>query len=229
MNMSNPPPRMDRRLAIKWMLTASASLAVAAHLHGAAPGPASATLGEGSGEGGGGGEARGYGRDPSMVKTYAVGELWPLTFNSAQRRTVVSLCDVMIPADETSPSASSVGVPDFIDEWVSAPYPAQKADRPIILKGLAWIETEAQGRFGKEFSGLNPDQQTAICDDICDPAHAKPAHASAVRFFKRYRDLTAGGYYTTAAGMKAIGYMGNIPLQGFDGPPSEALRHVGLA
>ena len=141
-----------------------------------------------------------------MVKTYAVGELWPLTFNSAQRRTVVSLCDVMIPADETSPSASSVGVPDFIDEWVSAPYPAQKADRPIILKGLAWIETEAQGRFGKEFSGLNPDQQTAICDDICDPAHAKPAHASAVRFFKRYRDLTAGGYYTTAAGMKAIGY-----------------------
>jgi hypothetical protein len=219
MNMPDQPSRMDRRIAIKWMLAASASLAVAARLRGASAGANAAALTK----------ARGYGRDPSMVKTYQPGEVWPLTFTPAQRRTAVALCDVMIPADETSPSASSVGVPDFIDEWVSAPYPAQEADRPIILEGLAWIETEAQSRFGKEFSGLNPDQQTAICDDICDPAHAKPEHAPAVRFFKRYRDLTAGGYYTTPVGMKAIGYTGNMPLPGFDGPPPEALRHVGLA
>jgi hypothetical protein len=29
--------------------------------------------------------------------------------------------------------------------------------------------------------------------------------------------------------MKAIGYVGNVPSGTFDGPPVEALRHVGLA
>jgi hypothetical protein len=29
--------------------------------------------------------------------------------------------------------------------------------------------------------------------------------------------------------MKAIGYVGNVPSATFDGPPVEALKHVGLA
>jgi hypothetical protein len=29
--------------------------------------------------------------------------------------------------------------------------------------------------------------------------------------------------------MKAIGYVGNVALPAFPGPPIEALRHVGLA
>lgn len=219
MNNPNQPPRMDRRVAIKWMLTASASLAVAAHLPGATPASPAAALSK----------PRGYGPDPSMVKIYQTGELWPLTFTPQQRRTAVALCEVMIPADENSPGAASVGVPDFIDEWISAPYPAQEAERPVIIEGLAWIDTEAQARFGHGFADLNATQQTAICDDICDPARIKPENVTVLRFFKRYRDLTAGGYYTTPPGMKAIGFVGNMPQAGFDGPPDEALRHVGLA
>jgi hypothetical protein len=211
---------MDRRAAIKWMLTASASLAAAGHLSSAVgPGIFVPTLPT----------ARGYGPDPSMVKTYKPGEVWPLTLTAEQRRAAVALCDVMIPADETSPSASAVGVPDFIDEWVSAPYPVQETDRPIILEGLAWIDMEARARFGMDFADLKASQQTAICDDICDPAHMKPEHADAMKFFIRFRDLTSGGYYTTPEGMLAIGYVGNTPLATFAGPPPEALRHLGLA
>jgi hypothetical protein len=51
---------------------------------------------------------------------------------------------VIIPADDDSPSASAVGVPDFIDEWISSPYPAQAGDRRIVLDGLQWIDDEAQ-------------------------------------------------------------------------------------
>mgnify|MGYP000255188437 CR=1 FL=1 len=63
------------------------------------------------------------------------------------------------------------------------------------------------------------------------PAAAKPlpAFKKAATFFKRFRDLTAGGYYTTPEGMKAIGYVGNMPSGAFEGPPIEALKHVGLA
>jgi len=163
-----------------------------------------------------------------MVKIYKAGDVWPLTLTAEQRRAAIALCDVIIPADETSPSASAVGVPNFIDEWVSAPYPVQQADRPIILKGLAWIDAEARARFGMAFAELKAEQQMSICDDVCDPAHVKPEHADAMTFFIRYRDLTSGGYYTTPEGMLAIGYVGNTPLATFAGPPPEALKHLGL-
>jgi hypothetical protein len=139
------------------------------------------------------------------------------------------LCDVIIPADESSPSASAVGVPDFIDEWISSPYPAQAADRRTVLEGLKWIDDEANRRFKKVFADLTSEQQITICDDLCQPAKTKPEYKTAAAFFKRYRDLTAGGYYTTAEGMKAIGYVGNQASATFDGPPIEALKHVGLA
>jgi hypothetical protein len=115
--------------------------------------------------------AKGYGPDPSMVKIYQPGDAWPLTFSEPQRRTARALCDVIIPADDASPSASVVGVPDFIDEWISSPYPAQAGDRRIILDGLKWIDEEAKRRFQKSFADLTLEQQTAICDDL---ASAKP-------------------------------------------------------
>jgi hypothetical protein len=139
------------------------------------------------------------------------------------------LCDLIIPADEHSPAASAVGVVEFIDEWISAPYPQQRADRAVVLEGLAWIEAESQKRFGLAFDKVSDAQRAAIADDICSPAKATPAFASAAKFFARFRDLTAGGFYTTPVGMKDIGYRGNTPLAAFDGPPREALEKAGLA
>ena len=210
MSDSDSLPRIDRRVAIQWMLGTAASLAVREREIFAAENPI---------------KAKGYGPDPSMVKAYKPGDVWPLTLTEPQRRTAHALCDVVVPADNDSPSASAVGVADFIDEWISSPYPAQAGDRRMILDGLKWIDDEANRRFKKAFANLSLDQQTAICDDI---ASAKPKDKEAATFFKRYRDLTAGGYFTTPEGMKAIGYVGNMPSATFEGPPVEALKHVGL-
>lgn len=214
--MSTPQdlPRMDRRKAMQWMLTATASIAARdAQLLAADASPV---------------KARGYGPDPVMVKVYKPGDVWPLTFSEPERRTARALCDIIIPADAASPSASAVGVPDFLDEWISSPYPAQAGDRRVILEGMKWIDEESAHRFSKPFAEISPEQQIAICTDL---AASKPSTAlkKGAAFFKRFRDLTAGGYYTTPEGMKAIGYVGNIPSGSFEGPPIEALRHVGLA
>ncbi len=206
-------PRMDRRTALKWMLTAAASTALAPHL-GRAQAAAPA--------------AKGYGTDPDLVRHYNPGELWPLTFTDGQRRTAAALCDVIIPADDRSPAASAVGVVDFIDEWISAPYPDQQRDRPVILAGLAWIDTESNKRFGRPFTGLNEAERHAICDDICYVPKAKPEFKEAARFFASYRNLTGGGFYSTPQGRQDVRYVGNVPLATFDGPPPEVLKQAGL-
>lgn len=208
---------MDRRTSIKWMLAVAAATQTA-QLRAGEPAAREVAANQ-----------AGYGTDPDLMKEWKPGGPWPLTLSDSARQTTAALCDLIIPADEHSPAASAVGVVDFIDEWISAPYPGQRADREIILPGLVWIEAEAQKRFGRAFTDLGDAQKSAIADDICSESKAKPAFAEAAKFFAKFRDLTAGGFYTTPVGMKDIGYVGNVPLEKFDGPPIEALRKAGLA
>lgn len=170
----------------------------------------------------------GYGSDPDLTKSYKPGDVWPLTMSETQRATAAALCAVIIPADANSPSAAQLNVHDFIDEWISAPYPDQARDRPLIVEGLAWIEAEAQQRFNRSFSVLSDAEHAAICDDICSAAKAAPQFKRAAKLFASFRDLTAGGFYTTPQGMKDIGYTGNMPLATFEGPPPAVLEKLGL-
>lgn len=205
---------MDRRTMIKWVMAASAATAAGSQFSWAAA-PAA--------------PVQGYGTDPDLLKKYAAGDCWPLTLTATEKATAAVLCDTIIPADDKGPSASSVKVPDFIDEWVSAPYPNHDRDRKLISEGLAWIEAESQRRFQNDFASLVVRQRNAICDDICHLPDAKPELRQAARFFARFRDLCASGYYTTPAGMKDIGYVGNVALEKFEGPPPEVLKKLGLA
>jgi Gluconate 2-dehydrogenase subunit 3 len=213
---------MDRRDTLKWILAASASPLLQRQALGGGQ-AANAPALRGSAEPG-----AGYGCDPDLLKRYKAGEVWPLVLTPAQRHTVTALCDVIIPADDHSPSASAVGVVDFIDEWVSAPYPRQQHDRTVIEEGLSWLNAESTRRFTAEFAAAKPAEQAALCDDICDAAKAKEPLMAAAKFFARFRDLTASGFYTTPVGFRDIGYVGNVPLLKFEGAPREVLRKLGL-
>jgi hypothetical protein len=203
---------MDRRSTLQWIL-AAAALPLWEQAGAATPRR----------------KAVGVGTDPDLVKTYRSGELWPLTFTEPQRRTAAALCGLIIPADEHSPSAADLQVHLFIDEWISAPYPAHTKDRKQLLKGLAWIDAEARRRFGKSFVEAGETQQRAICDDICLKTQAAPRFADAAKFFARFRDLTAGGFYTTPQGAKDLRFVGNVPSEKFDGPPLAVLTLVGVS
>jgi hypothetical protein len=210
---------LDRRTTIKWMLAAAASvpsLRAIGEIHSIPAREIAA------------GQA-GYGTDPDLMKEWKSGGPWPLTLADEARLTTKALCDLIIPADEHSPAASEVGVVDFIDEWISAPYPQQRADREILLSGILWLDSESWRRYRKKFVGLDAAQRSSIADDICSAARATTEFAGAAKFFAKFRDLTAGGFYTTPVGMKDIGYTGNVQLERFDGPPIEALKKAGLA
>jgi hypothetical protein len=210
---------VDRRTTLKWMLAAAASVpALRAGADAAEPFARNVAAGQ-----------AGYGTDPSLVQDWNAGGPWPLTLGEHARAIASALCDLIIPADDESPSASSVGVVDFIDEWISAPYPQQRADREILVPGLQWLDAEAQSRFKAGFAAISDVQRAAIADDLCFAPRAASQFETAARFFARFRDLTAGGFYTSPVGMKDIGYTGNVPLVTFDGPPIEALKKAGLA
>jgi len=57
---------------------------------------------------------------------------------------------------------------------------------------------------------------------------AKPELKAGAKFFAKFRDLTAGGFYTTPEGMKDVGYIGNVPLAEFKNPPPEVLTKLGI-
>jgi hypothetical protein len=204
---------LDRRTSIKWVLSAAAAwplLRARTGWAGSLP-------------------AQGYGTDPNLAVNYKPGEVWPLTCTAPQRRLAGILSNIIIPADDRSPSASAAGVVDFIDEWVSAPYPAFQRDRGVVLGGFAWLDAEGQRRFGKGFSELDTSAQHGICDDICDETRAGSALREPAHFFALYRDLTAGAFYSTPVGRKDLNYIGNAPLASFDGPPLALLKSLGLA
>lgn len=167
---------------------------------------------------------RGIGLDPNLLKKEIP---WPLVLSPDEVKIVTALGDIIIPADENGPAASAVGVQDFINEWVSAPYEDHQADLANIRGGLAWIDGESLKRFGKGFAAASPEQQTEIVDDIVKEGTA--ARKAAHNFFRTFRDRVAGGYYSTPEGWKAIGYIGNVPLAEYPAPPPEVLRHLGLA
>lgn len=202
---------MDRRSSMQWMLAAAATL----------PGLDTAVAAPTK-------QRRGVGTDPNLTKSYRSGELWPLSFSERQRRCAAALCGVIIPADELSPSAAELKVHVFIDEWISAPYPAHERDKALIVKGLAWIDAESAKRFRKPFAEAELKQQEAICDEVCGEVPADSKLAEPAKFFARFRDLTAGGFYTTPQGAKDLGFVGNTPSQTFDGPPEAVLKIVGV-
>ena len=216
---------MDRRTTLKWTLAAGVAAGAGVPLTAT---PTAAATRENktviSAR-----DARGYGTDPNLMATYHPGELWPLTLSTAQRRLAATLADLIIPADARSPSASAVGVVDFIDEWVSAPYPAGRRDRPIVLDGLAWLDAEAVRRHGRGFAELKAMEQHAICDEICCETRAAPERCEAAHFFAVYRNLTAGGFYSTPVGRKDLGYIGNVAQASFEGPPAALVEKLGLS
>ncbi len=154
---------------------------------------------------------------------------WEKPLAESELATLAVLVDLILPADDQSPAASAIGLPDFLNEWVGAPYPENRGDYETIRGGVAWINSHAWQLHGKPFVEITVAQQTAILDSICDGSKAAPDLAYGARFFEKLRTLTLGGYYTHPATWKSLGYVGNAPIAGpYPGVPAEVIKILGL-
>jgi len=145
-------------------------------------------------------------------------------FTPEEMATITILGDIIIPRDEISGSASDAKVPEFI-EFIVKDLPEHQTP---MRGGLRWLDMQCLNRFGKPFKDCTQPQQIQLVDEIAYPKKAKPEMAQGVAFFNLMRNLTATGFYTTAIGVKDIGYMGNVP-NAWKGVPDDVLRQYGLA
>jgi gluconate 2-dehydrogenase gamma chain len=140
-------------------------------------------------------------------------------FDDRQWRTVHVLCDLIIPADEISGSATQAAVPEFIDDWLdfrnredgNQTFTAQ------ILGGLQWLDHESNSLFQTDFAGAAADRQKQILDRIAWPERAAPSDHPWVAFFSKFRDLTVSGFFSSKAGVADLPYLGNRAVAQWQG------------
>jgi hypothetical protein len=159
-------------------------------------------------------------------------------FSDHEMATITVLADIIIPKDEISGSASDAKVPEFIDFIVR-----DMPNHQIPMRGgLRWLDMECLKRHEKPFVDCNHEQQIQMVDDIAYPeiqyddgkgnkikkGTVKPGMKQGTAFFNLMRNLTATGFYTSAIGLKDIGYLGNTP-NNWNGVPADVLKQYGVA
>ena len=145
-------------------------------------------------------------------------------FTEAEMATITVLCDIIIPKDDVSGSASDAKVPEFIQSIVN-----EMTEHQTPLRGgLRWLDLQCINRYEKAFVDCTHAQQIEMVDEIAYPKKAKPEMAQGVSFFTLLRDLTATGFYTSEIGTKDVGYIGNVPNQ-WNGVPDDVLKQYNLA
>ena len=144
-------------------------------------------------------------------------------FTDDEREKLNTLVDIILPKDEGSPAATEVGVVDFMEFMMKD----QPGNQTPMRGGLMWLDYEANEKFGKTFNELSDEQVIEIVEEVAWPEKAKPGYQGAVSWFNMLRDMTCSGYFSTEAGWKYIGYVGNQPNV-WDGVPQEVMDRYGL-
>jgi hypothetical protein len=148
----------------------------------------------------------------------------PKNFSPTEWRAVRVLVNMIIPRDERSGSATEAGVPEFMDFTLGD----RESMRQWVHDGLAWLDAESQRRFGKRFADGALGERKAILDDIAWPKRAATEMQPGARFFTRFRDFTASGFWSSKMGVQDLGYIGNTVLAQWPGCPPAALRKLGV-
>jgi hypothetical protein len=140
-------------------------------------------------------------------------------FDDRDWRTVRVLCDLIVPADERSGSATQAGVPEFIDDWLDFRKQQDGNDdlSAQIHGGLVWLDRESSLLFNAPFADAGPDRQKQILDRIAWPARAADGDRRWAAFFTKFRDLTVNGFYSSKIGIADLPYLGNTAVEEWKG------------
>ncbi len=138
---------------------------------------------------------------PDGVATQAASLLTP-----ERSRVMEALAEVIIPATDT-PGASEAGVTGFVaalvDGWLD------DDDRDRFLAGLDTVDPACRERFGSPFAECAPGEQAAFVGDLDEELTRLREDRAADEtqyFFHDVKRFTLTAYFTSEAGLDALGY-----------------------
>ena len=139
-------------------------------------------------------------------------------FNATEEKSLRLLAEITCPG-----AVSKGGAFEFID-LLSSNNDSLKA---TYTGGLLWLDRECEKRFEKGFVTATDAQRTQILDLIAfrQSAVSDPGLAPGIRFFDWVRRMAVDAYYTSAAGVKELGFIGNRGMSDFK-VPQEAVDYA---
>jgi gluconate 2-dehydrogenase gamma chain len=139
----------------------------------------------------------------------------PKKFTPHNFLTLKKLGDIIIPG------ASDAGAAEFID-FLSSHNDELAA---IFNGGFGWLDNYMQKTYGADFLNATSAQQTELLDKLAYEKNRTPETAAGVHFWTWTRNMVVDAYYTSPAGVKDIGYMGNGAMKVFS-VPQEAVDYA---
>ena len=119
----------------------------------------------------------------------------PQFFAVPEFPVISRLTELIIPTDAT-PGARDAGVNEFVDFMV-AHDPEQQ---PRMRAGLAWLADRCRREYSRPFLELTEVQQTSVLEPLAYKAKFRPGEETGQEFFRRIRELTVMGFYSSEIG-----------------------------
>jgi hypothetical protein len=139
----------------------------------------------------------------------------PKKFTRHNFLTLKKLGDIIIPG------ASEAGAAEYID-FLSSHNDELAA---IFNGGFGWLDNYMQKTYGADFLNASTAQQTELLDKLAYEKNRTPETAPGVNFWTWTRNMVVDAYYTSPAGVKDLGYMGNGAVKVFS-VPQEAVDYA---
>jgi len=139
-------------------------------------------------------------------------------------RALTALCDIVVPADEISGSASDAGVPHFLDYVASQ----SKAHFQRIVSFVMWLNAYCDKRYGIAFVECSPAQQEEVTNQIAYRKNTQlaPELLAGIEAFRPIRRDILNAFYTSRVGIEDLGFRGNQVLQEFSGCPIDMTPYI---
>jgi gluconate 2-dehydrogenase gamma chain len=123
----------------------------------------------------------------------------PQFFTEPDFAVVSRLTELIIPSDET-PGAREAGVCEFVDFMVARD-PEQQSP---MRTGLTWLQTRSQRDLARPFLALTTAEQVALLESLAYKAKYRADEEEAREFFRRIRELTVMGFYSSEIGYREL-------------------------
>jgi hypothetical protein len=158
----------------------------------------------------------------AAADTKAAGGVYaPKALTRHEFDTLRALCELIVPG------ASKGGAAEFVDLLS-----AQSSDMAAIYTGgLAWLDEAMKRSYNTDFLSARAEDRTAMLDLLASRTNKTPELAPGIRFYFWTRRMTVDAYYTSAAGIKELAYMGNKGMSEFKVPQAPidyAVKRSGL-